>query len=124
MISYIKIQKPKRAAEACNCVRLSATGVQQNLNKRERGKELVHKTRPGLEKMMPEPQPPIHHLLWREVVSPPAGTHRSSDLLFSRMGRSPAEGLWPRCQASGRLQRERRCRVSCLDQHRPKFAVI
>lgn len=45
-----------------------------------------------------DPQSPIPNLRWAEV---PGTTH------FPRVGSSAAEGLWPRCQASGWLQGER-----------------
>lgn len=92
----LKFKNPRGQLRLVTVVRLLATGVQQNLTKRERGKELVPNTHPSLEKKIPEPQSPIQHLCWHEAVKPSAGTHCPNNLShFPGWGGTPQRDCGP-----------------------------
>lgn len=90
------------------------------------GKRLYTECAPALRGGCQSPSLQTNPLTWcsPDFITSFVGIHWPRDMSFSRAENSPAEGLWPKCQAWGRLSGEGRGRVSCLSWHRPQFAVI
>ena len=125
MTSYIKIQKPRRAAWACNCCETVGHWCPTKSDQKGKGERTGTQNTP--QPWEKDSRALVSHtaplLAWgsKTICRNPLS---KQPLSFSRVGSDPAEGLWPRCQASGRLQGEKRCRGSRLHRHSRKFAVI